>query len=366
MTALLPVTLRSLNRRYGKIYALLTLALFSVSAADEGKTVLDLRGKWKFEVGDGMNRAASTFNDSKWAEIFVPCAWEDDGYPGYDGYAWYRKHFRVPAAAGATALTLRLGCVDDVSEIYLNGTLIGAYGGFPPDVITAYNTEIVIGIPPHTLNTSGDNVIAVRVYDDQLGGGIVQGTVGLYASSDYLVPEVSFAGVWKFKTGDSEKWLDPSLDDSKWRTLFAPALWETQGYPEYDGMAWYRLHVRIPAELADKPLVMLLGKIDDFDETYVNGILIGRTGSMRIDPRRNMPRDEYQRLRAYTVPAGVLRPGQDNVVAVRVYDGRIGGGIYEGPLGITTRDRYAEWSKTQSRTKSTEDKFNDFLKWLFE
>jgi len=370
VTDLIPEMLHPFNRRYALLVALLTLALVSVSSADEWNTVVDLRGKWKFEVGDGMNRAAPSFNDAKWGTIVVPAAWEDEGYPGYDGYAWYRKHFQTPAGAGAKALVLRLGCVDDVSEIYLNGTLIGAYGGFPPDVMTAYNTDIVIPIPPRTLSASGENVLAVRVYDDQLGGGIVQGTVGLYESPDYLVPDVAIAGMWKFKTGDSEKWIDPSFDDSRWEKIFAPALWETQGYPEYDGMAWYRTRIRIPAELAGKRLVLLLGRIDDFDETYVNGILIGRTGTMRIDPRRNAPRNEYRQLRAYDVPPGVLKPGQDNVIAVRVFDGRIGGGIYEGPLGITTSERYAEWNRTQVRTqvrtKSTEDKFIDFMKWLFE
>ena len=188
------MNLDPLKSYYLRIAALLLFVLVSYASADNWKSVLDLRGKWKFELGDDETRASVTFDDSKWEEVFVPSAWEDEGYPGYDGYAWYRKHFRLPQGAEKKSLYLRLGCIDDVSEVYVNGVLIGITGSFPPDFMTAYNTEIVLSIPQNALNVSGDNVIAVRVYDDQLGGGIVQGKVGLFESKDYLTPEISFAG----------------------------------------------------------------------------------------------------------------------------------------------------------------------------
>jgi sialate O-acetylesterase len=338
---------KQMKSYYFQIAIFLSLVLVSFAAAEDLKSVLDLRGKWKFELGDSEKRATVAFDDSKWEEIFVPAAWEDEGYPGYDGYAWYRKHFRLPAGAEKKALYLRLGCIDDVSEIYLNSELIGIFGSFPPDFITAYNTEIVLSIPQNALNVSGDNVIAVRVYDDGLGGGIVQGKIGLYESKSYLAPEISFAGKWRFNDGDSEKWIDPSFDDSNWNQIFVPAFWESQGYSEYDGIGWYRLHFKIPAELADKKLVLILGKIDDLDETYVNGEEIGRTGRIRSNPKRSTHNNEYSELRAYTISAGTLKPGTDNVIAVRVYDGGGPGGIYEGPIGIMTRERYKEWRKNR-------------------
>jgi sialate O-acetylesterase len=339
--------LNPLKSYYLRISILLSLALVSFAAAEDWKSVLDLRGKWKFELGDDVKRASVTFNDSKWDEIFVPSAWEDEGYPGYDGYAWYRKHFRLTPGAEKKALYLRLGCVDDVSEIYLNGVLIGITGNFPPDFMTAYNIEVILPLPQDVLSVSGDNVIAVRVYDDQLAGGIVSGKIGLYESKTYLTPEISFVGNWRFKTGDSEKWTDPSFDDRSWNQIFVPAYWESQGYPEYDGVAWYRLHFKLPAELSEKTLIILLGKIDDLDETYVNGEEIGRTGRIRSNPRRSNLDGEYREFRAYTISAGLLKSGTDNVIAVRVYDGGGPGGIYEGPIGIMTREQYKEWRKNR-------------------
>jgi hypothetical protein len=337
------------------VVVLLSLVCVSMAEAVETGSVLDLRGKWKFELGDDEKRASVTFNDSKWDEIFVPSPWEDEGYPGYDGYAWYRKHFRLPGWAVKRDLYLRLGCIDDVSEIYFNGVRIGIIGSFPPEYMTAYNTEIILTVPQNILNNSGDNVIAVRVYDDQLAGGIVQGKIGLYEAQDYLTPEISFAGNWRFKKGDSEQWRDLSFDDHMWDQIFVPAYWEAQGYARYDGMAWYRLHFRIPAEHTQETLVLLLGKIDDLDETFVNGEEIGHTGRIKSNPWKSGRNNEYRELRAYTIPAGLLKAGADNVIAVRVYDGSVGGGIYEGPVGIMTRDRYKEWRKHQPWQKTFDE-----------
>ena len=48
-----------------------------------------------------------------------------------------RKHFRLPQGAENKSLYLRLGCVDDISEVYLNGHIVGITGDFPPDFRTA-------------------------------------------------------------------------------------------------------------------------------------------------------------------------------------------------------------------------------------
>jgi hypothetical protein len=332
-----------------------------VAPAQDWKSVLDLRGKWKFQLGDDKRWAEKSYNDSKWEEIFVPSPWEDEGFPGYDGYAWYRKHFSLPSGAEKKILYLHLGCVDDVGEAYLNGTLIGISGSFPPQYNSAYNSQIILPIPQSALNASGDNVIAVRVYDGQLAGGIVQGRVGLFEPIEYPIPDISLVGMWRFKTGDLEEWSEPQIDDRSWEQIFVPAVWETQGYAHYDGFAWYRIHFKISAELAEKSLVLLLGKIDDLDETFINGEMIGNTGRIYSNPRRNHHDEEYQMLRAYTIPSGILKADADNTIAVRVFDGGGFGGIYQGPVGIVTREHYKKWKKSRPwKERIKEDSRNIF------
>jgi sialate O-acetylesterase len=127
-----------------------------------------------------------------------------------------------------------------------------------------------------------------------------------------------------------------------------PAAWETQGFRDYDGFGWYRVKFHVPEDLLNHKLIMMLGKIDDVDEAYVNGERIGRTGP--ADSSRwpyHGSGGEWMELRSYTVPAGLLLSNQDNVLAVRVYDGLLQGGIYDGPVGIVKREHFLQWKSAQ-------------------
>jgi sialate O-acetylesterase len=300
-----------------------------------------LKGEWKFELGDDARRASPSFDDSKWEVIHVPAFWEDEGFPGYDGYAWYRKHFTADQSWKGKSLYLVLGRIDDVDEVYVNGKLVGGTGLFPPDYETAYNVDRVYYLSPLYLNIPGDNVIAVRVFDAELGGGIAQGKLGVYEDVNALTPDIPLADEWKFTTGDNLAWKEVRTDDSKWSGIVVPGFWEKQGFKDYDGYAWYRTTFRVPPAFAGKRLILLLGKIDDFDETYLNGELVGKTGMM--GKKEVIGSQEYGHLRAYTISAEKLHANGENVLAVRVYDGFRDGGIYAGPIGFVTREKYLKW-----------------------
>lgn len=323
---------------------LLGAALLLPAAArpDEWTTILDLRGEWKFQTGDDPRWAEPGLNDQKWESIFVPSAWEDEGFPGYDGHAWYRKSFTAPSRTATATVYLHLGYVDDVSEVFLNGKLIGISGSFPPDYRTAYDSYQEYVLPAGILKPGGANIIAVRVYDQQLSGGILRGKIGLFERKNGLRPAIALPGVWKFRTGDNQSWADPALDDRQWQDALVPSFWETMGLRDYDGFGWYRVKFRVPPSHRGKQLVLILGMIDDLDETYLNGRRIGRTGSMATQKELRDLGQEYRELRAYTIPLDLLND-RENVLAVRVYDGFQHGGIYDGPIGIVTREEYRKW-----------------------
>ncbi len=329
--------------------------------ADEFRLLVDLRGTWGFELGDKTAWSARDFDDSGWDQIYAPSPWEDQGYPGYDGFAWYRKHFRVSRDWTGKYLYVDLGNIDDVSEIYINGHFVAFEGSFPPHYRTAYNIGRKYCFPASLLDTQNDNVIAVRVYDSELSGGIIRGALGIYEQSDALQPDVMIAGTWKFKTGDDLEWKRPDFDDAQWASILVPAFWETQGYPDYDGFAWYRTRFRLPPDMAGKKLILLVGRIDDFDETYLNGEEVGHTGSMRGVEGTFFQSDEYSRLRAYTVSPDRLSPDGDNVLAVRVYDGFMHGGIYDTPVGLVTREHYLKWKDHQTETKTALQRFLEYF-----
>lgn len=324
---------------------LMALSLAPTVLSQEWKTLLDLKGEWRIELGDDQRWADPAYSDSKWDKINVPGAWENEGFPGYDGYAWYRKHFTLDKSLNESNVYLHIGYVDDVCEVYLNGHMVGFGGEFPPNFITTYDVYQQYPVPPQYLTPQGDNVIAVRVYDQRLAGGITHGRVGLFEPTEYLKPDYAFTGPWKFTTGDNVSWKDPSTNDTKWANVVVPAAWETQGFKSYNGIAWYRFRFKVPSNLAGQRLILLLGKIDDVDETYLNGELVGKTGRIREGMDRSDVSNEYQQLRAYVLSSSILLPNQENVVAVRVSDVFLHGGIYDGPIGLIARERFLKWRK---------------------
>jgi sialate O-acetylesterase len=315
---------------------------------------LDLSGKWKFSIGDDSVWASPDYHDWDWEEIKVPSSWENEGFHGYNGFAWYRKSFELPAEYSNLNLTLHLGFIDDVDETYLNGNLVGLSGGFPPYFLTAFNASRKYFLPKHFLK-DGKNLIAVRVYDSQLEGGIINGKIGIYKSGGKgetltdLMPDVSLPKMWKFNKSDSLEWKEEEYDDSGWQNIFVPAFWETQGYKGYDGFAWYRTKFYLPEEYENDKFVLLLGKIDDIDQTFVNGKLVGSIGDWNFSdkPRHFNQNSEWETFRSYFISDNILKAGEYNTIAVRVYDGFLDGGIYEGPIGLITQERYRKFWKAR-------------------
>ena len=326
-------------------------------------TLVDLRGTWDFRIGNGPTWSGTDprsmpftggyappppppgTTEAGWDRVFVPAAWEDEGFFGYDGFAWYRTTFALDDLARKRAVDepvfLLLGRIDDTDEAWLNGTYLGRGGRMPPLYKTASYAFRTYRVPPDLLRLDADNVLTVRVYDEGLEGGILEGPVALVvptARNPMGAPLVAdMAGTWLFRLGDDPEWAQPRVAEAEWDSLRVPAMWDAQGYSDYDGHAWYRTTVTLTAKQADQDLVLVLGAVDDLDQTFVNGTEVGRTGD--VDGGQ-IHGDEWLVERAYPVPRGQLRAGE-NVVAVRVYDGVFDGGIYGGPVGLMTPEAYA-------------------------
>jgi hypothetical protein len=324
------------------------LMLSSKAGASEDNLVLlqNLKGNWQFSIGINDEWISPKFDDSKWESIKVPSPWEDQGFNGYNGYAFYRKKFNISSSFKGRTLYLNMGYIDDVDEVYLNGHKIGSSGSFPPNYNTAYNAERVYYIPEEYIIFDAQNLIAVKVYDSYQVGGIVSGEIGLYggkASADMLL---NLQSTWKFQTGDDMRRKESDYNDSNWGEIIVPAKWEDQGYRDYDGYAWYRKSFT-PQFSGNEKLVLLMGKIDDIDQVYINGVLVGSTGKLpKWGDSGDGAEGAYDASRGYYIPDGVIKNNQKNVIAVRVLDTGGDGGIYEGPVGFITQSKYIEyWRK---------------------
>ena len=343
-----------LNLKILSVIIILIYLFSSNTFADDKVKIINLEGNWRFSIGDNPDWAKPDYNDSRWEKIYVPDSWENQGFNGYNGYAWYRISFKLPREYDGRTLYLSLGRVDDVDETFVNGKMIGRSGSFPPHYSSTYYAWRNYPIPSRVLDRNGINEIAVRVYDSQLEGGIVEGDIGIYVYVNALIPDISFEGNWKFKTGDDEKWEAKNYDDTDWDSIIVPGYWESQGYKDYDGFAWYRKEFIMPNKLLGQQLVLLMGKIDDYDEVYLNGKLIGSTGDMKKTSGKFGMGDEYAQFRGYYILDNNLLTEGENTIAVRVYDGYNVGGIYEGPIGLITQKEYIQYWKThKNKDKKT-------------
>ncbi|MHB1456988.1 MAG: glycosyl hydrolase [Armatimonadota bacterium] len=144
---------------------------------------------------------------------------------------------------------------------------------------------------------------------------------------------------WLFQTdpgdiGMKEGWSTPPFNDTAWKTIRVPGYWESQGFNStdpkveastdplmkgYDGVAWYRLRFTMPSEWAGKDLTLSLGSVDDQDQVYLNGTLVGATG----------PGIEQSVLiqRQYKIPAARFLQDKENVLSIRVVDNGGPGGM---------------------------------------
>lgn len=132
---------------------------------------------------------------------------------------------------------------------------------------------------------------------------------------------VDLRGSWEFRTGDDSSWADPAVAPGGWKPIDVPKTWEDGGFAGYDGFAWYRKEVDIPAAWQGRELELVLGAVDDQDWTFWNGQLIGHSTVWNAERR-------------YRIPRGAVRAGRPNLIAIRVLDLVFGGGVWKPPVRI--------------------------------
>ncbi len=147
-----------------------------------------------------------------------------------------------------------------------------------------------------------------------------------FATKNHITTVIEVSKLWKFKTGDNADYYKIDYDDNAWKTINVENVWEYQGYADYNGIAWYRAKIVIPASFRKnyqkhEYLILRLGKVDDVDDTYFNGVKIGgETG--------------WDLYRTYLIPTDLIKWDQENVLAIRVNDFDGNGGMYGGRVKI--------------------------------
>ena len=135
---------------------------------------------------------------------------------------------------------------------------------------------------------------------------------------------------WRFRfdpedVGEREGWYDPAYDDGEWNATDTFTFWEGR-FGDYDGYAWYRTKVHLPAACRGNSIRLYFGAVDEGGWIYVNGRL--------VKVRPFVPPDGWRRPFEVEITDAV-RFGAENLLAVRVLDRSGTGGIWR-PVKIVT------------------------------
>lgn len=154
---------------------------------------------------------------------------------------------------------------------------------------------------------------------------------------------LDLSGAWKVRLGDNPEWSEPVVNnDVPWDTLSLPgnlAGYSMEKNGSIIGRAWVRKTFHAPEQWDGKRLGLVLGRIAHTDETYLNGVFIGGEGDIQ-----SWDQSMWYKTRFYAVPEGLIKPGADNVIAIRIQFHTMG--EFSGRLALID---HATWLKDKKK-----------------
>lgn len=139
---------------------------------------VELSNEWRFapdhdDVGMGQGWFASDFDDRQWATIRSDRGWEPQGFEGYDGYGWYRQVLDVSEDLLARDdLRMLFLAVDEQAWVFINGEKTFEHTTASTGLSVAALWRQPFMFDPRPWLMPGRNLLAVRVHDSMMQGGI--------------------------------------------------------------------------------------------------------------------------------------------------------------------------------------------------
>jgi len=149
--------------------------------------------KWEnLDFGDAIC-AKPEAKDEAWPTLVMPKGWESSDIGNFDGVIWFRKWIEIPAESPKGDFTVNLPGIDDMDQVWVNGVKVGAteQPGF-------WQTPRHYPVPAGVLKP-GKNLVAIRILDNQGGGGIWNGQYPMEVRSNTDTTKVvRMEGDWKY------------------------------------------------------------------------------------------------------------------------------------------------------------------------
>jgi hypothetical protein len=175
----------------------------TVDFEDSRVPMTELAGPWRFHAGDNPTWENPDASDSGWSLLYAGKSWDEQGYKGYSGVAWYR--LRLLDASDGGPLAFYLPSVDESCQVFVNGRLIGQVGSFPPHPRYIFEQRMLFTVPADAVRQHQPIEIAVRIWHSPRshvsGGGMIS------------VPRIGNAHLiaqWR-RLGIHDNWTDLSI-----------------------------------------------------------------------------------------------------------------------------------------------------------
>ena len=127
----------------------------------------------------------------------------------------------------------------------------------------------------------------------------------------------------QFDKGHQQNWSAPDFNDANWKQMNIPGYWADTDAGNFNGAAWFRKEINVPASMTGKPAKLELGRIVDADSVFINGQFVGSTG-YQYPPRR------------YELPTTILKEGNNSIVVRVVNNSGKGGFVPDKQYELTT------------------------------
>lgn len=326
------------------------------------RTVADADGRWQVRIPTPKGSFKSfslTISDGDpivLQNVAVGEVWLASGQSNMErtfGHARFDAFFRDEVAAASDWADVRMLTVSRATGMVPHDTFEARGGGWGLSSPASLPGFSAVGwffarrllqelkVPVGIIHTSwGGTIIEAWMSEDALKGypemgdqlALVRALPDAESERDAIFEEKIGAFMQRMTEGDLGTiggvpvWAQPGFHDEAWRTLTLPRPIQ-QLWPATNGIFWFRKEIDVPAEWAGQDLTLSLGPVDDFDETYWNGELVG-FGRLWSKPR------------IYTIPARMVQGGKA-LIAIRNVDDHGNGGLYgkadllflEGPDG---------------------------------
>lgn len=140
------------------------------------------------------------------------------------------------------------------------------------------------------------------------------------------------SNTWRFaldpeNVGLERGWHEADFDAGAWeqqRSDLGMKGWEDQGHAGYNGHAWYRQRIRVPAGIEARYLYLYFGAVDEQAWVYLDGEQVDEHSVSST----GRPTTELWDEPFLVDISGQLEAGEAATVAVRVHDGEAMGGIW--------------------------------------